>query len=300
MLNVYRYILEVDRCRSVRVAARTLHVSPSAISRHIKLAEEDFGAALFERTERGVASTAAGRIYLSHARSMLVDEERVRFEINDLKGLRRGHLRIAAIDGIVFGPLSDALASFSKLHPGITFHLTSTGADAVTQLLSRGEADIGVTYNATPDVNVSITKRISDPLLLVMAPSHPLAERSSVHFKEALDFPIALPEKTFGIRKHVDAFCQLRRFKIDPTFETNSIEALRGFARSGAGISMLHYLCIKRDLELGLVTAIPFRDKILHRSWVEICTRKDLPLPIPAGCFINHLKLAFLNQSRDR
>lgn len=293
MFNVYRYILEVERCGSIRVAASNLHVSPSAISRHIKLAEEDYGTPLFERTTRGVAPTAAGEIYLGHARSVIADGERVRFEIDDFKGLRRGHLRIATIDGIVSGPLSDSLSSFNKLYPGITFHLTSTGADVVTRLLSEGEADVGITYNGTPDVNVSIAKRIADPLLLVMAPGHPLAKRANVSFKEALRFPIALPEQTFGIRKHVDAFCQFRRIKINPALETNSIEALRGFARSGAGVSMLHYMSIKRDLDLGLVVTVPFRDKILHRSWVEVCVRKGRPLPITAGYFIDHLKLAF-------
>jgi DNA-binding transcriptional LysR family regulator len=293
MFNVYRYILEVERCGSIRIAAGNLHVSPSAISRHIKLAEIDFGTPLFERTTRGVAPTAAGQMYLSHARSVINDGARVRLEIDDLKGLRRGHLRIATIDGIVSGPLSDALSSFKKLYPGITFQLRSTGADVVTKLLRDGEADIGVTYNATPDNGVSVAKRIADPLLLVMAPGHPLSRRPTVDFKEALNFPIALPEQTFGIRKHVDAFCQFRRIALQPDLETNSIEALRGFARSGAGVTMLHYLSIKRDLELGLVAAVPFRNKVLHRSWVEICSQKGRPLPLAAGHFIYQLKLAF-------
>jgi DNA-binding transcriptional LysR family regulator len=293
MFNAYRYLLEVERCGSIRVAASNLHVSPSAISRHIKLAELDFGILLFERTTRGVAPTSAGQMYLRHARSVVQDGERARLEIDDLKGLRRGHLRIATIDGIVSGPLSDALSSFKKLHPGITFHLQSTSAGMVMKLLGSGDADIGITYNATPDADVSVAMRIADPLLLVVVPGHPLAKKAAVDFKEALDFPIALPEPTFGIRKHVDAFCQFRRIAITPDLETNSIEALRGFARSGAGVTMLHYLSIKRDLELGLVVAIPFRNKVLHRSWVEICVQSGRPLPIAAEHFIKQLKLAF-------
>lgn len=295
MFNVYRYILEVERCGSIRVAAANLHVSPSAISRHIKLAESDFGTPLFERTTRGVAPTAAGQMYLSHARSVIHDGERVRLEIDGLKGLRRGHLRIATIDGIVSGPLSDAIASFKKLHPGITFHVSSTGADLVTRSVRDGGADIGVTFNATPDAGVSVAMRVTDPLMLIVAPDHPFAKRSSIDFKEALGFPIALPETTFGIRKHVDAFCQFKRIALSVDMETNSIEALRGFARSGAGVTMLHYLSIRRDIELGLVVGIPFREKTLHRSWVEICVQKGRPLPIAADQFIKQLKLAFVN-----
>jgi len=293
MFNIYRYLLEVERCGSIRVAANNLHVAPSAISRHIKLAEYNLGTPLFERNPRGVTPTTAGQMYLRHARATIQDRERVKLEIDELKGLRRGHLRICTIDGIVSGRLSDALSSFKKLHPGITSHLNSTGTELVTRAIRDGLADIGITYNATPDAGVSIAFRVADPLHLIVAPGHPLANRTTVDFIEALDFPLALPEPTFGIRKLISAFCQSRRIAIKPELETNSIEALRGFARSGAGVSMLHYLSISHDVEIGLVVAIPFRNRLLQQSWVEICVQKNRQLPLVVERFIQQIKLAF-------
>jgi hypothetical protein len=59
---------------------------------------------------------------------------------------------------------------------------------------------------------------------------------------------------------------------------------------------MLHYLSIKRDLDLGLVVALPFRNKVLQRSWVEICVQSGRPPAIAANHFIKQLKLAFSGQ----
>jgi len=297
MFTALRYLVEVARCGSIRVAADNLHVAPSAISRHIQLLERELGTALFDRNPRGMTPTTAGDLYLHHAHSVLKDRERVRLEIDDLKGLRRGHIRICTIDGIVSGPLSDAVSSFKRLYPGVTFQLISTGTEMVTKAVRDGQADIGIAYNPTPDTGVSIAMRIADPLLLIVAPDHPLAQRSAVDFREALAFPLALPEPTFGIRKHIDAFCHAERIAIKPELETNSIEALRGFARSGAGVSMLHYLSISRDVARGVVAAIPFRNRALRQSWVEICTQEGRQMPIAAERFIQQLQDVFSRQS---
>lgn len=299
MLNPLRYFVEVARHSSIRIAAEKLHVAPSAISRHIQNTEQRLGVLLFERNARGVTLTPAGDVYLRYAKSALLDQERVRLEIDDLKGLRRGHVRICTIDGIVAGPLSDAISSFRKLHGGVTFHVESTGTELVTRAVHDGEADIGIAYHPTPDTGVKIATRIGDPLFLIVAPQHPLSRRSSVDFREAIEFPLALPEATFGIRKLINSFCQSERIVLKPVLETNSIEALRGFARSGAGVSMLHFLSISRDVERGLVLAIPFCNDALQQSWVEICVQEGRHLPAAVDRFLHHLEQVFVRAPKN-
>ncbi|MHA6729994.1 LysR family transcriptional regulator [Devosia sp. A369] len=294
MLNPLRYLVEVARCRSIRVAADNLHVAPSAISRHIQNIELELGTDLFERSSRGVNLTPAGEIYIQYAQSVLFEKDRLRFDIDELKGLKRGHVRITTIDGVVSGHLSVAVSSFTKLYPGVTFQLTSTGTELVTKAVREGDADIGIAYQPTPDPEVNIVMRFADPLFLIVAPGHPLAGRKSVDFSEALTFPYALPEATFGIRRLINAYCREERISLAPTLETNSIEALRGFARSGAGVSMLHSLSISRDLASGVVAAIPFRNPTLQKSWVEVCTRATRRLPPAVEQFTNHLRATFL------
>lgn len=293
MSNALRYFLKVAQCGSIRAAAEKLNIAPSAISRHIHNIEQELGLPLFERNARGVSLTEAGEIYVHHAKTVFMDRERVRVEIDDIKGLRRGHIRISTIDGVVAGPLSNAISAFRKLHTGVTVHLRSTGTETVNKAVREGEADVGIAYQ--PDVveGVDIAVRIVDPLLLVMSPNHPLASRNGIDVKEALDYPLALPEPTFGIRKLINTACRSERIVLKPTLETNSIEALRGFALSGAGVTMLHSFSIIREVQLGILKGISFRQPILQRAWIEICTQKGRQLPTIVESFTDHLKTTF-------
>ena len=293
MSNALRYFLGVAQHGSIRIAAEKLNVAPSAISRHIQNMERELGLPLFERNARGVSLTEAGELYVQHARTVFLDRERVRLEIDELKGLRRGHIRISTIDGIVAGPLSNATSSFRKLHPGVTIQLNSTGTEMVNKAVREGVADVGIAYqpNAVDDIDIAV--RIPDPLLLVVSPSHPLAERSIVDVREVIDFPLALPEATFGIRKLINSACRAERIPLEPTLETNSIEALRGFALSGAGVTMLHSLSITREIGLGLLKGIPFRQAMLQEAWIEIYTQEGRKLPTIIERFTEHLKKTF-------
>ena len=293
MSNALRYFLEVAQYGSIRVAAEKLNVAPSAISRHVQNMEQELGLPLFERNARGVTLTEAGELYLQHARTVFLDRERVRLEIDDLKGLRRGHIRISTIDGIVAGPLSNATSSFRKLHPGVTIQLRSTGTEMVTKAVREGEADVGIAYQPTPVDGINIAVRIPDPLLLVVSPGHPLAKRSVVDVREVLDFPLALPEATFGIRKLINAACRSERIALKPDLETNSIEALRGFALSEAGVTTLHSWSISREVELGTLKGIPFRQPMLQQAWIEIYTQESRQLPTIIERFTEHLKKTF-------
>jgi DNA-binding transcriptional LysR family regulator len=283
----------VAQSGSIRVAAEKLNVAPSAISRHIQNLEQELGISMFERNARGVSLTEAGELYVRHARTVFLDRERVHLEIDDLKGLRRGHIRISTIDGIVAGPLSNATSSFRKLHPGVTIRLQSTSTEMVNKAVREGEADVGIAYQSTPVEGINIVLQLLDPLLLVVSPSHQLAGRSIIDVRESLDYPLALPESTFGIRMLINAACRAERIALKPNLETNSIEALRGFAMSGAGVTMLHGLSINREVELGILKGIPFRQSILQQAWIEISTQEGRQLPTIVERFTEHLKTTF-------
>ena len=125
MTNVsLRYFAAVARHGSIREAAEELHVAQSALSRQIQKLEQDFGVPLFQRHARGVELTSAGEIFLRHARSSLRQTERVRSELDALKGLRRGTINLQAIESLVPGVLPQAILRFSARHPGITFEVT--------------------------------------------------------------------------------------------------------------------------------------------------------------------------------
>ena len=91
----------------------------------------------FQRHARGVELTSAGEIFLRHARSSLRQTERVRSELDALKGLRRGTINLQAIESLVPGVLPQAILRFSARHPGITFEVTVRPPTAPSRRCSR-------------------------------------------------------------------------------------------------------------------------------------------------------------------
>lgn len=288
-----RYFDEVVRAGSIRIAAERLHVAPSAISRQIRNIEEEVGLPLFERHARGVVLTSAGEIYARYARAALLDQERIHSEIDDLKGLRRGHIRLCSVEGVVADGLTRAIATFRKRFSGVTFHLTITGTEHVISAVRDGDADIGIAFTSNPDPGVSYAARFRDPLFAVMSPRHPLAHTRRLSLSEAAAHPIAIPEKSFGIRTLLDARCRSARIVLRPTLITNSIEALRGFARAGNGITFLPRMTVRREIEFGLLTAVPLSDRELQHATVDVCVLSGRKLPAAVLEFLNHLEVVF-------
>lgn len=300
LLNPLKYFVEVARSGSIRGASEKLHVAASAISRHIQIFEEDAGAPLFDRHARGMGLTAAGEIYLRYAQSVLSEGDNTQLEIDALKGLKRGHIRICSIEGVIPGPLFDVLLNFRRKFPEITYSVRAMGNHTIMQAVRDGEADIGVAFQSSPVAGVHIARRIPDPLRVICVRRHALAKNKTVALREIAKYPLALPDRTFGIRQVMDAACHVHQLRVDIALETNSIEALRSFARSGSGITILPSLAAKADIEANRVAAIPVSDPMLSASSVDICTREGRVLPGVVSEFLDTIHVGFKIAAWDR
>ena len=94
------YVDAVARHGSIRKAADALNVASSALNRQILDLETDLGAALFERLPRGVRLTAAGEVFLAYARQAISELKAVESQVEQLRGLVRGQVGIAAVESV--------------------------------------------------------------------------------------------------------------------------------------------------------------------------------------------------------
>jgi DNA-binding transcriptional LysR family regulator len=289
--TLVRYFREVYRQKSIRHASTALNVAPSAVSRQIAKLEQMVGVPLFERLPRGVTPTEAADVLARFSRNFLLDVERVRGEIDSLRGLQRGHIRIKSNEGLVDYLLTRTIASFHKKFPGITFELAIAGTAAVAQSLHDGTTDIGLVFNAEPDIQLSFAAHIHDPLRAIMAPGHPLARAKSLELAEIVHYATGVPERTFGIRRLIDAALSARKLQLAPILETNSIEALKGFARYGGGLTFLPDLPIRQELERCVLVSIPIAEETFCHSSHDVCVLADRRLPLAVEAFVEQLKV---------
>lgn len=281
-----RYFLEVAHGGSIREASERLNVAASALSRQMHNLEQDLGVALFERTPRGMRLTPAGEIYARYARGMTSETERVRSEIEELRGLKRGLVKIHSVEGVIAEVMTAAISTFRRTHPGIRFRLTASGTDDVIMAVREGVADVGVSFNAQPDPAVHFVRRIKDPVVAIVKSTHEIASRPEISFLSLIRHPLAIPETGFGIRRLLDETCRLLGVSLVPALETNSIEALRGFARSGAGVAILPPTSCRHEIKSGSVTAVRFTDTPLTSATMDLSVLAGRKLPVATAAFI--------------
>src|SRR5258708_18045489 len=141
-----RYFDEAARQGSIRRAADRLNVAPSAVNRQILKLEDELGTKLFERLPRGLRLTSAGEILVTSVRRWLHEFDRARAQLEELQGLRRGHVNVAVVEGAIAEFVPGVLAEFNRAFPRISFAVDVAGSHAITRLIMSGDADNGVLF----------------------------------------------------------------------------------------------------------------------------------------------------------
>lgn len=288
-LTRFRYFFKVARLGSIREASEVLHVAPSAISRQIAKLEEEFGADLVEPKGRGITLTPAGEIVAKQAGQMVEALEQARSQIADLLGLRRGHVRLWAVEGSVGDLVMPALASFCKRYPAVTHELTVASTDRIVRALLEDEADLGFVFNAPELSELVSIGHGDDALYAIMHSRYPLLRTKAIALRELLPYPLALPDRTFGLRHMIDDAAGASRLKLQPALTTNSIEALRAFARTGAGITILPRSAVVSDIKRRTLRALPLTDRELRLARTTILARRDRQLPLAVTRLAEHV-----------
>ena len=288
-----RYFSAIARLGSIREAAEELHIAQSALSRQIQKLEEEFGVPLFHRHARGVKLTSAGEIFLRHAQTNLRQIERVRSEIDALKGLRRGTVSIRSIETLVPHLLPRAVTRFSRRYPGIKFEITIDGSDQVVAAVREGRTDIGLAFYPPAEAELETVFKMREPLVAVMSAHHPLASRPKVSLADCAAYPIASPMKHTGSHILIEVACTAAGIHLSPTLETNAIQLRVEFVKVNHGIAFLSRLSAWDSVRSGELVAVPIRDRLVNNATIDAITHSARQLPVAAEEFLRFLQGEF-------
>jgi len=275
-----RYFREVTLRGSIKRAAESLRIAPSAISRQVQGLEDELSVKLFERGARGMNLTSAGHLLYRYAEESLAKLERVRTQVEEFGSLQRGHVKIATVEGMLASFLSDFVIDLSRTYPGISVAVTAVGSRDVAEMVGRHEVDLGFVFGRAPRRDLIELARMHQSLCLMVAPDHPLANMESCTMKDLAGLRVILPNPAFGIRQEIDRACAQANVQLELYGETNSL----AFARTVVGKTdlgtFLPRVSALPDLVAGTLVAIPLREKRLEATQVtlvQLATRNVTP-----------------------
>ena len=288
-LEALRYFHVTQKCGSIRKAADQLHIAPSAISRQIAILESELKLRLFERTPVGVTTTAAGRVLADHTRSIFRDIGRAQSAIDDLKGLRVGEVTIYAMEGLVSNFLPSLLSSFHSRFPGISFNLMLGPTDRIIAAVLQDEADIGLTFNAKPRLELTVAARYAEPVSCIVSPRHVLAREKAVTLKALQHYPLALPNDAFGLRQLIDTAARRRRLTLSSLLTTNSLELTKTLAATGAAVAFMPAFTVRAEVARGSLRCIPVNERAFRSAYSEVCVHRNRVISVAAREFLKAL-----------
>src|SRR5579863_3460158 len=195
------YVDAVARYGSIRKAAEALNVASSALNRQVLDLEMDLGAPLFERLPRGVRVTSAGEAFLVYARLVISELKAVESRIEQLRGLVRGQVSVAAAESVAGELLPAAITKFQATHPYVRFHVRIGAPEELVEALAADQVDLILTHDVPRKKDVAIVAMARQALCAMMVPDHPLASRDELHLRDCLAFPLALADTTLAGRE---------------------------------------------------------------------------------------------------
>jgi DNA-binding transcriptional LysR family regulator len=286
------YVDAVARHGSIRKAADVLNVASSALNRQILDLEQDLGSALFERLPRGVRLTAAGEIFLAYARQAISELKAVESQVEQLRGLVRGHVSVAAVESVASDLLPAAISRFQTAHPNVRFDVRIGAPGDLTAALIADEVDLILTHYAPPKKNVAVVAAAEQALCALMMSDHPLASRDDLRLRDCLAYPLALGDATLAGRALIERVLAQASFELDPRLISNSVETMKAFARMNRGVCFQFRKPGKAAIPPGDMTAVPLIDAPLLQARLYLAIRRGRVLPVAAASFVELLEAA--------
>lgn len=270
-----RYFYAVILAGSIRGAADALGAEPSVISRQIQLLEKDLGVTLFERRGRGVVATESAQFVVDHYRACASSQETLIAQLAELNGIQQGRIHIVAGEGFARELIDIAVNSFARDFPNVSVSLELSTLVEVLQAVADDRAQVGVAFGAAEDPRFQIVAQKRHPVCAIVRPDHPLVLlQRAITIQDIANYPVAIMPEGYGLGQlaRLAAFSDGVRFA--PSLVTNSISALKHYARTSSGATFLPAFDIADEAAAGELVAVRTSSAILEGARARLLLRQ--------------------------
>jgi DNA-binding transcriptional LysR family regulator len=285
-----RYLVAVaDERHFTRAAARE-HIAQPALSQQIRRLEEQVGLPLVERTTRSVALTEAGELLVARARRILNELDAAQAELEALNGVQIGHVTVGVLHTMGPVDVSLALALFRERHPGVELTVREQSSEELAEMLRVDEIDLAF-LSVTERVEshgLGLHQLLSEELVLLMSPTHPLAGRRRVRMAELAGEEFVSYREGSRLRELLESAGRSAGFEPRVTLESNESERVRRLVGRGLGVAILPRSDVVRP-----------GPEVAFAALVEPALTRDITLAWREGRRLAPAAAAFLELSRE-
>jgi len=274
-------------------AGEALFMTQPAVTFQIRQLEEHFNTRLFDRSQGRIALTPAGRMALEYAERILGLSAELDTRLKEIGGQMAGPLLIGASTTIAEYLLPQVLGEFKSRYPSVVPRLFVANSEAVQARIAERTLDLGFIEGDSHLPSLGTDVCCDDELQVICAPTHPLAQLSSVTPKTLSEHAYISREPGSGTREVIDHY--LHKAGVSPdsmqvVMELDSPEALKGLVATGLGFAIMSRATVTKETQIGQVVCVPLAPRLT----------RNLSVVYPKERFHSRLVNSFVQFTKER
>ena len=255
-------------------AAEALNLSQPAISKSLKELEAELNLTLIDRAGRSLRLTDAGRALHARARELFGVERVAERELRELRGLKRGVLRIGASTTIATYMLPPVLGRFHLRHPRVRIRVSSANTRAVLRMLLESHVDVALVEGQVAHAGVDVISWREDELVVIAPPEHHLMRARRVDVDALAGEQFLVREPGSGTREVMERALARHGIRLANTMRVGGTEAIKQAVAAGLGLAIVSRAAAADQLALGRIAVLDVRGLVIRRTLTQLRLRE--------------------------
>ena len=261
-----RYFNTIADYGSFSAASRRLKIAQPALSRQIRLLEEELGVELFTRSLNGVVPTEAGNRLYRHVQALLHQFGQTREIAQGELGGVAGEVAIGlptTICAILAKPL---LQEALQRYPKVRIRLVESLGSVIKEMVESGSLDLAVLYNAEATNRLAVDELMVEDLCLVGVADPMLDGLTAIEFRQLATFPLVLSSTAQSLRRLLETMAVSEGIELNIRLEVDSVHLTRYIAEEGLAYTVASHGVFHEEVERGSLRAIDIVNPHIRRS----------------------------------
>jgi len=267
-LHQLRIFCSVVEHGSHTKAAEALFMTQPAVSLQVRALERSLQVKLLEHFNQQIIVTEAGQALYQCAIPMLNAESEAERVLTELKGAARGRLVVAANTTGGMYIIPPLLASYKEQHPESELLLQIDATDRLIERTRQGIIDLAFACGTIIQPELTIESIGMDTLTLILSSRHPLASQPSLTLDQVATLPFIVPESISRTRQFIEQIMRERGYTLKLVMHFQGTEPVKKAVESNLGVAIVSRAAIVREVEAGILRAMPIADLELSRPFV--------------------------------
>lgn len=288
-IETLKVFCDLSETESFTKAAQINDITQSAVSQQIRSLENQFRATLIERSKKKFRLTREGQILYEHSKQIIQTYDTLRAQLQELRDVVSGTLRVATIYSIGLYDLPPYLKRFLKTHRTVNVHVEYHRANRVYEDVLSNVCDVGLVAYAVKESRLEVVPLWRDKLVLVCSPRHPLATRGSIPLTALRGERFISFEPDIPTRRAIDKAFRSEGVEVVHVMEVDNIETVKRAVEIELGVSIIPQSTVASEVRNGTLAEVEIAGGDFCRP-VSVILKKSKVLSPAMKQFISILK----------